>query len=261
MIKLAFITQEDSVAIPENVEKVLQLSGVNAQLIAIVDSSGSVANRKWTFARGFGVRQTFRMGLALLRARVADAVDSVCGYRLAIRKRSVKAVARKNGVPFTVVKNANDDAFVEYVESLDLDLIVSFSCPSVFKTRLLRAARVGCINMHCSYLPRYAGLLPSFWVLHHGENETGATVHYMDDKIDNGAILNQCRVPIEPGMTMFQLIRKTKAAGGELMVRTIEQLMNGGVQTMPNPSGDGSYFSWPTVEQMREFRRRGGRLI
>jgi folate-dependent phosphoribosylglycinamide formyltransferase PurN len=260
-MRLAFITQEDSVAIPQNVESVIQINGVTVQLISIVDSSGSVTNRKQEFAKGFGIYQTLRMGMVLLSARLLCIVDGMFGYRLPIRKRSLKAVAHKNNIPYKTVRNANDEAFVEHLKSLDLDLIISFSCPTVFNERLLQVARLGCINLHCSYLPNYAGLLPSFWVLYHGEGDTGATVHYMDDKIDNGGILNQCRVSIDPGMTMFQLIRKTKAAGGELMVRTIKQLMNGEVQVKSNPVEKGTYFSWPTIKQMREFRRRGGRLI
>lgn len=260
-IRLGIITQEDGFVIPQNIESILRLSVGEVRLIAIIDSAGAVVNRKWSFANGFGIRQACRMGIALVWAKVMDTVDGVLGCRLPMRKRSVRAVARRNGIPFRTVGNANSEDFVKYVESLALDLIISFSCPSVFKSRLMQAAKLGCINLHCSYLPHYAGMLPSFWVLYHEENETGATVHYMDDKIDTGAILNQCRIPIEPGTTMFQLIRKTKAAGGQLMVRTIEQIMNGDIKPMPNPTKEGSYFSWPTVEQMREFRRRGGRLI
>ena len=93
-----------------------------------------------------------------------------------------------------------------------------------------------------------------------GETETGATVHYMDDQIDNGAILGQVRVPLDSGMSVFELIRRTKAAGGELLVEVIRKLNQGSVETSPNRPEEGSYFSWPSVEQMREFRRRGGRF-
>lgn len=261
MIKVAFITQEDSFVIPQNIERVLSLTGVETQLIAVVDSSGAVSNRKLTFAKGFGLAQSFRMGIVLLWAKFLDVLDAAIGYQLPFRKRSVRAVARKNGISFRRIKNANDDDFVNHIESLQLDLIVSYSCPSVFRTRLLRATRMGCINLHCSFLPHYAGLLPSFWVLYHGEKEAGATVHYMDDKIDNGEILAQCRIPIEAGVSMFELIHKTKKAGGKLMALTVEKLMTGTVDTLPNLTRKDSYFSWPTIEEMKEFRRCGGRLI
>jgi methionyl-tRNA formyltransferase len=190
-----------------------------------------------------------------------DILDSAFGYRLLSRKRSVKAIAQRNHIPYRRVRKVNDEEFVRYVESLALDLIISYSAPTVFRPRLLRAARLGCINLHCSVLPEYAGILPSFWVLYDKAVEGGATVHYMNDKIDNGAILAQREIPVPPGVSMFKWIHMTKDLGGELMAETVARLVNGGIDPVPNDVSKGSYYSWPTIQQMREFRRRGGRLV
>ena len=64
--------------------------------------------------------------------------------------------------------------------------------------------------MHCSLLPKYSGILPSFWTLFNDEKETGATVHYMDDEIDNGDILGQKSVKILKTDSMFDIIKRTK---------------------------------------------------
>jgi methionyl-tRNA formyltransferase len=97
-------------------------------------------------------------------------------------------------------------------------------------------------------------------VLYHHEPETGATVHYMDTRIDNGGILGQEVVTIEPGATMLDVIRKTKRVGGDLMVRVVQEIAAGTVSVRENRETEGSYFGWPSVEQMRQFRRQGGRL-
>ena len=60
---------------------------------------------------------------------------------------------------------------------------------------------------------------------------------------------------------MFELMKKTKLLGGELMVKTIQQYTDGTVQTRKNDTASGSYFTWPTVEQARDFRKRGKRLV
>ncbi len=259
-MRIAIITQEDRFVIPGNIEKILSLPGIETCLICRVDSPGSLEQKKKLFRRGFGWGQALRMGWRWFKAKIADLVDGLCAYRLLRHKYSIGAVARKHGILFTAIGNPNDEAFLERIRSLQADLVVSLSAPCVFKPPLLELPRFGCINLHCSLLPRYAGLLPSFWVLYHGETYTGATVHYMDSKIDNGAILGQVKVPIQPGTSVFELIRHTKAAGAKLMVDMIQKIQRGEIQSQPNRSEEGAYFSWPTVEQMREFRRRGGRF-
>ena len=60
---------------------------------------------------------------------------------------------------------------------------------------------------------------------------------------------------------MFRLMKKTKAVGGELMLKALEDIANGTVEPRKNETEKGSYFTWPTVEQAREFRAKGKRLI
>ena len=35
---------------------------------------------------------------------------------------------------------------------------------------------LGCINVHCSLLPKYRGLMPSFWTLFYKEKYTGVSI-------------------------------------------------------------------------------------
>ena len=172
------------------------------------------------------------------------------------------AVAESHRIPYEVISDPNDSDFCDRIAVLHPDIIVSFSAPVVFKPQLLNIPRLGCINLHCSYLPQYAGLLPSFWVLFYQETETGATVHYMDDKIDNGGILGQVKVPIPPGSSMFDVIMCTKAAGGDLMRDILKKIISGAeIATTRNHADKSCYFSWPTLKQLKEFRTRKGRLV
>jgi hypothetical protein len=44
------------------------------------------------------------------------------------------------------------------------------------------------------------------------------------------------------------------------MVQTVRQIASGTMVVRENREEEGSYFGWPSVEQMRDFRRQGGRL-
>ena len=83
----------------------------------------------------------------------------------------------------------------------------------------------------------------------------------MSAKIDDGDIIEQGSVDISDCKSMFELMKRTKTIGGELMVKAIEDIGNGTVERRKNETEKGSYFTWPTDEQAKEFRRKGKRLI
>ncbi|MEL6619207.1 MAG: phosphoribosylglycinamide formyltransferase [Pseudomonadota bacterium] len=83
----------------------------------------------------------------------------------------------------------------------DLDLI----CLAGFM-RVLTAGFVGpwsgrMLNIHPSLLPKYRGLHTHARALEAGDTEHGCTVHLVTPALDDGPILGQARVPIEPGDT------------------------------------------------------------
>ena len=80
-------------------------------------------------------------------------------------------------------------------------------------------------------------------------------------QLDDGAILAQTESPIEKGESLDALIRRTKKRGAHLLSKTLLELEAGTVNELPNPAGEGSYFTFPTPADVREFRRRGYRLM
>jgi len=260
-MNIAVITQPDSAVIPENIAKLAGLPGITLKAVVVLDVKGALSNKRGYFLQGFGVWQCFSLFTRLASQRLSSGVRRAVGAQVRPGEgMSVRQLAEHLAVPCVSTTELHSEQLLGYLKSLNLDLIVSFSAPIVFKESLLTLPRHGCINLHCSLLPRYAGLLPSFWVLYHHERETGATVHYMDTRIDNGGILGQEVVPIEPGATMLDVIRRTKRVGGDLMAGVVQEIAAGTVSVKENREAEGSYFGWPSVEQMRQFRRHGGRL-
>ncbi|REC63120.1 hypothetical protein DRF65_07810 [Chryseobacterium pennae] len=260
-MKIIIITQEDAFVVPKNIEKITRLKGVEILKVVDIDSDYSLVNKKSYFIKGFGIFQTVKMGIKVASAKALNILDSLTQYKLDIVPKSLKAVSNRYNISFEQIKNPNDPKFLEQIKSLEPDLIVSYSAPVVFKKALLEIPKHGCINLHCSLLPHYAGVMPSFWTLYKKEKYTGATVHYMDSKIDNGKILNQKKIDIANDETMFSLILKSKEIGGNLMCETIQGIQNSNLNIKENLVENGSYFTWPTVEQFQEFTKNGGRLI
>ena len=105
-------------------------------------------------------------------------------------------------------------------------------------------------------MPKYSGILPSFWTLYNDEKETGATVHYMDDEIDNGDILGQKSVKILKSDTMFDIIKRTKEIGGNLMVDVIYNIMTDNITLIKNKVDHEKYHSWPTDLDFKKFAKK-----
>lgn len=260
-MKLIIITQEDSFAVPQNIEKIINLDFVTIQKVVNIDSSHSLVNQKSLFVKGFGLLQSAKMGVKVGINKVTDLLDGITSYKTSLPSKSLKSVAIKNNIEYQTIFNPNDEQFLAELESLQPDIIVSFSAPLVFKKKLLAIPALGCINLHCSFLPNFAGIMPSFWTLYKKQKTTGVTVHYMDSKIDNGKILGQKEVEITPNETIFSLILKTKEIGGEVMCDVIRAINAGTMVAKDNNTENGSYFSWPKIEDFKDFKNQGGRLI
>jgi methionyl-tRNA formyltransferase len=174
---------------------------------------------------------------------------------------SVQAVAQHYRVPLYPTVSINNQEYLSTLKALAPDVIVSVNASQVFKRPLLTLPRLGCINVHGAPLPRYRGRLPSFWVLFNREPETGVTVHFMNEELDDGPIIAQRRVPIVPGETQHSLVTKTKKIGAELLLESLARLEQGTVEARPNDRAQATYYSFPTPEDGRKFRRLGLRFI
>lgn len=258
-LKVVVFTQEDRFFIPKNIVKASRVCNI----VEVVDnqSKNSFDNKLSDLIKWFGFFQCFKMGIHTILRMVAGFVDVCFNYKIFGGEMKVKHSAKKIGAKFKTIKDINSPEYVQHIRELNPDLIISYSAPQVVKEELLSIPKYGIINVHGALLPNYRGLLPSFWYLYNDEKIGGATVHMMSDDIDDGAIVEQGSVDISDCNTMFDLMKRTKLLGGDLMVEAIIKYSNGDVQTRPNDVNNGSYFTWPTVAQAKEFRKKGKKLI
>jgi len=259
-LRVVVLTQEDSFVIPENIKLLGQMRSIELIAVVKINTVGALENKKSLFIKGFGLIQVAKMGLVIIFNQMLNMLDAFFTYKLGLLK-SLKSVSVVCDTKYKIMKDPNDELNIDWLAKLDIDLAVSFSAPCVFKNKLLDLPKYGCINLHCSLLPKHAGVLPSFWTLYEKADFFGATVHKMDDKIDNGVILGQVVIKRPKNPSMFNVIKATKLAGGHLMVSVIRDILRENIQPQSNKVKPEDYFSWPTLEQIKAFRRNGGRLI
>ena len=103
--------------------------------------------------------------------------------------------------------------------------------------------------------------MPTFWQLYHGEQQLGATIHYMAARVDEGDALLQESLPVTAGESLHTLIRRSKRHGAHCMAKVVRSLQANDAVATRMDHAQGSYFTFPRREEAREFRRRGLRAI
>jgi methionyl-tRNA formyltransferase len=97
--------------------------------------------------------------------------------------------------------------------------------------------------------------------MYHNEKNIGITIHEINPGIDEGRIILQKEVDIHLSETLDSLIKRTKRIGAHFMHEAIAMIKSGNVQYIKNVGTEGSYFSFPTREDVKEFRARGKRIL
>ena len=260
MINISIITQEDKFFIPKNIKLLILNDRINIKSIHVISSKGSLDNKKLFFFKSFLFAGAFRLGLKYVFHSLKEKLDKIFNYRIYFGEQKIKSLAIYNNIDFSYIKNPNDFKFINYLKLKKLDFIVSYSAPSIFKDILLKVPKYNCINLHCSLLPNYSGIMPSFWVLFKNELFTGASVHLMDSKIDNGKLVLQKKINIEGIKSIYKLNILTKKIGGELMVKSILGMVDGSIDLKFNRVDETKYFSWPNKGEIKLFIKNGGKI-
>lgn len=174
-----------------------------------------------------------------------------------------QVIARKKNIPIVSSSDINSPLFVKYLRGRKPDIFVSLFVNQIFRPKLLSIATLGTINMHPSFLPFYRGLSPTVWVLSHNRKTTGVTIHKItDEKVDAGIILAQKKIAIKKTDTEYHLYWRCVLEGISLLKKVLEKIKKGEeLKGKINNSRKQSYYSYPTKEAIKNFKKNGRKLI
>ena len=173
---------------------------------------------------------------------------------------SVKAVAKKYGVPVTEAVDVNSEAFRSHLREEGVEFIMSISGTQFYGKALREQTPKGIVNCHGALLPKYRGLMPSFWTLAQGEREGGVSVHFVNEKLDDGPIIVQKRYRIWPHDTLEGIMARSKDLAAEAVIECVRLVESGDFKTMPNEASEATDFSMPTRADLARLRQSGHRL-
>src|SRR4029450_11910658 len=116
-----------------------------------------------------------------------------------------------------------ESELVDMLRKAGAELVVLAGFMRVLHAPILKAFPRRIINIHPALLPKFPGLEAWKQALAAGDEITGCTVHYVDEKIDHGEIIARRQVPILGGDTPESLHARIQIAERELYPAVIAE--------------------------------------
>jgi methionyl-tRNA formyltransferase len=253
-MRIVLLTQDDPFYLAKNIDFLAKNMPKHSQIMGTVVFEVSPFGKRESFSDKikktyniFGLQFFIKYGIQFVLSKLDT-------------NTKVKNILAKHNIPLIVIEGSiNKKENLEIIKNYEPDLLVSIAGNQIFKLHLINLAPKGCINLHTALLPKYRGLMPSFWVMKNNEKYTGVSVFFVDEGIDSGPILVQKKVEIG-NRTQSELIKYTKKIGIEAIIEAIEKINKGTYQLILNPANEMTYFSFPTREDVKEFLKIGKRF-
>lgn len=159
---------------------------------------------------------------------IVTSPDKQSGRGMQIKHSPVKDFAMQNSIPVLQPQHLEDEDFIEHLIDLDADLFVVVAF-RILPKEVFDIPTYGAFNLHASLLPEYRGAAPIRWALINGEEETGITTFFLNEKVDTGNIILQKRIQIREDDDYGSLHDVLSVMGAELVLKTVTLIDYGNV--------------------------------
>jgi len=253
-MRVVLITQNERFYLPSAISYFLDILPRDVEVVGVALLPQSPFGEKLDFASK--VRKTLAVfGFYFTCRYAARYVWSL------FRNKSVQSTITENKITVLDIDGTiNSRKSLSRISKLNPDILISIQGNQIFKENLINLAPLGCINLHTALLPKYRGLMPTFWVIKNKEKRTGVSVFMVDEGIDSGPIIIQREIKIE-GKSQEKLIRETKTLGMECLAEALMILKAGDFESLENNNDEKTYYGFPTREDVAEFRKSGGKFF
>lgn len=163
---------------------------------------------------------------------VVSNVDKRRGRGSSTAPTPVKAKALELGLPVIEVEDLKSAEFEQQLKALDADLFVVVAF-RVLPKNILEIPKVGSVNLHASLLPKYRGAAPIHWAVMNGEEKTGCTIFFLDERVDTGNVILQRETPIGDNETTGEVYARLMELGSDALLEAVNQIADESYELTP----------------------------
>ena len=174
--------------------------------------------------------------------------DKPVGRKQILTPPPVKAWAVENNIPVFQPERIKNSNTPDVIKELNPDVIVVVAYGKILPKEILCAAKLGCINVHASLLPKYRGAAPIQWAVRNGDKKTGVSIMQMDEGLDTGDVILVRETEIGENETSAELFSRLSEIGADALVEALDLLENGKAEFKKQPEGDFCYASMITKD-------------
>lgn len=164
----------------------------------------------------------------------------------------LEEITGKYGIDFVRTEDINSEVVAEKIREIKPGLIISAHLRRILKKEIFSLAEKGAINIHPSLLPKYRGLSPQHQAIMHGDQESGVTVHFIEEDVDTGNIVLQKKFSIEKTDYILQVQAKMLAIYKTIVVEAVQLLESNSFEPIKQEMSQPSYFG-PLKKSDREI--------
>lgn len=170
-------------------------------------------------------------------AAVVTMPDKAAGRGHKLYQSDVKRYAVEKGLPVLQPEKLKSNDFLESLQEIGADLFIVIAF-RMLPREVWQMPHLGTFNLHASLLPKYRGAAPINRAVMNGDTETGVTTFFLKHEIDTGDMIMQRKVEIRPEDNVGDVHDKLMHLGAEMVVETVNAIINGTLTTTPQPEGE-----------------------
>lgn len=147
------------------------------------------------------------------------------------KRETLRTFCRQQHIPYLVTSDHNSKRAVHFLKEIAPD-VIAFTGGGLIRKEVLAIPRLGVLNCHSGILPDYRGMDVVEWPIAEGRMfSVGLTLHFMDQGVDTGPILDWYYLHFQPGVTLTEIRKELARQMPFFMLQGLRNLGKGKTET------------------------------